>query len=369
MDGTTIENVRVFDGHQLSAPGPIFVDRGRIVDYRPTGGSIDGRGGTLLPGLIDTHVHIETHDELRECARWGVTTVLDMATPHPEQTLPLRHQDGVADLFSAGYPAVAPGATAVTKMGYPPDMAVAGPGDAPSFVQARVNDGVDYLKIIVEDPKQPGTRALDVETITALVDAAHHHGLKVIGHVITETAVQIAVQARIDVLTHVPVQAVVSLATARRVLGEGFVVSPTLIMMRGICDTIGRKPLLRALSALRVIPKMDYENARACTERFHRAGVPILAGTDANADPTTPFSPAHGQSLHEELRLLVGAGLSPVDALRAATIVAATTFGLDRGSVEPGRRADLLLVEGDPTADISATERIRHVWIKGDLVR
>jgi len=275
----------------------------------------------------------------------------------------------VADLFSAGYPAIAPGARAITKMGYPATIAVSGPGAAEAFVEARVNDGVDYLKIIVEDPKQPGTKALNVETITALVEAAHRRGLKVIGHVVTGTAVRMAMQARVDVFAHVPIQAVISAAMTERALGEGFVVSPTLVTMRGICNTIGRKPLLRALAGMRLMPKMDYENARRSTELFHRAGVPILAGTDANADPTTPFSPTHGDSLHEELRLLVGAGLSPIEALRAATILPATIFGLDRGAIDEGRRADLLLVDGDPTTDISATERIRHVWIRGDLVR
>ncbi|MFQ6199900.1 amidohydrolase, partial [Streptomyces sp. NPDC000405] len=71
---------------------------------------------------------------------------------------------------------------------------------------------------------------------------------------------------------------------------------------------------------------LDYENARASVHRLHEASVTILAGTDANADPTAPFSPPHGEALHEELRLLVDASLTPVEALRAATVAPAEAF-------------------------------------------
>jgi imidazolonepropionase-like amidohydrolase len=151
---------------------------------------------------------------------------------------------------------------------------------------------------------------------------------------------------------------------------EGLIASPTLVMMRGTSESLGRRPLLRILATLRIIPRPDYANSRASVRRLHEAGVPILAGSDANADPATPFSPPHGESLHTELGLLVDAGLTPVEALRAATSRAADAFGLtDRGAVEPGRRADLVLVDGDPTTDIRAAQRIKHVWAGGVRVR
>ncbi|MGH3942296.1 MAG: amidohydrolase family protein [Pseudonocardiaceae bacterium] len=92
-----------------------------------------------------------------------------------------------------------------------------------------------------------------------------------------------------------------------------------------------------------------------------QAGVTILAGTDATASGT-----AHGASLHHELELLGRAGLSPSQALTAATAAPAARFGLtDRGRIAPGLAADLLLVEGDPTADITTTRNIVGVWRKG----
>jgi imidazolonepropionase-like amidohydrolase len=91
------------------------------------------------------------------------------------------------------------------------------------------------------------------------------------------------------------------------------------------------------------------------------AGVPLLAGTDAN-----PFAPLHGTALHRELVLLTEAGLSNEEALAAATSVPARHFGLaDRGRIAPGLRADLVLVDGDPTRDITATANIVDVWRRG----
>ncbi len=94
------------------------------------------------------------------------------------------------------------------------------------------------------------------------------------------------------------------------------------------------------------------------------AGVPILAGTDAPAPGSW-----NGASLHQELELLVKAGLSPSEALSAATSVPARTFGLkDRGLIAPGLRADLVLVHGDPTRDITSTRDIVAVWKAGKLL-
>ena len=102
-------------------------------------------------------------------------------------------------------------------------------------------------------------------------------------------------------------------------------------------------------------------NATESVRRLHAAGVPVLAGTDAG-NPGT----AHGASLHGELALLVAAGLSPAEALNAATALPSRLFELgDRGRVAVGRRADLLLVDGDPTRDIEATRAIVAIWKNG----
>ncbi|GAB3570807.1 amidohydrolase family protein [Amycolatopsis endophytica] len=356
MEAITIENVRIFDGTGLTPPGSVHLHGDRIVaEAVPGARTADGGGGALLPGLIDTHVHVGRRAELAACARWGVTTALDMAAPDPGATLPLRHLDGVTDLFSAGFPAVAPDSGPIAALGYPGEIAVCGPGSAEAFVARRVRDGVDYLKILVEDPGLPGAKALAPETVAALVRAAHDHGLRVVAHATTLGAYRLAVEAAVDVVTHVPMNAAVTADLAAQVA----VASPTLTMMRGVCTTIGSNPALG----------LAYDNARDSVRALDAAGVTIVAGSDANAESSAPFSPPHGESLHEELRLLVDADLSPAAALRAATSAAAEAFGLaDRGVVAAGRRADLVLVDGDPTVEIEATTRIRQVWIGGQKI-
>jgi hypothetical protein len=109
---------------------------------------------------------------------------------------------------------------------------------------------------------------------------------------------------------------------------------------------------------------LSEKNAEAAVRELKAAGVPILAGTDA-PNPGT----AHGASIHRELELLVRAGLTPTDALAAATSVPAATFHLnDRGRIAAGKRADLVLVKGDPTQGITATRDIVAVWKAGAKV-
>jgi hypothetical protein len=120
--------------------------------------------------------------------------------------------------------------------------------------------------------------------------------------------------------------------------------------------------LFRSLEAgFRIRAEGPPEAAAAAIAQLRDAGVDILAGTDS---PNT--GTAFGASLHEELALLVAAGLSPEQALTAATAAPAARFGLeDRGRLAPGLRADLLLVEGDPTHDIKATRKIAGIWMGG----
>jgi imidazolonepropionase-like amidohydrolase len=114
------------------------------------------------------------------------------------------------------------------------------------------------------------------------------------------------------------------------------------------------------------MPGASFDSARASVAAAYRAGVPVLAGTDTNTDAEAPGSFTFGDSLHHELELLVDAGLSTTDALRAATVLPAEHFGLtDRGVIAPGRRADLVLVEGDPLRDIRAVRSISRVWCGG----
>jgi imidazolonepropionase-like amidohydrolase len=345
MRRTALTNVRVFDGAGLTGPRTVVID-GAVIGTDAAGArTIDGRGGVLLPGLVDAHIHLHGRENLEQLTRHGVTTALDMATTSAELLASLRHQPGLTDIRSAGIPAIGPAGPHAHMPGMPAEAVVSEPGRAKDFVAARVAAGSDYLKIVLEAPGGGGPA---LSAARALTEAAHELGLLVVAHAASAGAYTMALDAGVDLVTHAPLGPPISPADAGRVPAT----VPTLTMMRGMAAAFGKPEF--------------YAGARASVAVMHRAGVPILAGTDANTEPGSPSPVAHGAALHDELELLTEAGLSTVDALRAATDLPAKHFRLpDRGAIRPGLRADLVLVDGDPVADIRATRAIAGVWCAG----
>jgi imidazolonepropionase-like amidohydrolase len=140
---------------------------------------------------------------------------------------------------------------------------------------------------------------------------------------------------------------------------------PTLCMMEGIINKLIAAGIASKPGA-DVAKGPAYANASDSVSALYARGVPVLAGTDANAAPFAPAAIAHGESLHHELELLVNAGVSSVDALLAATGLAAKHFGLnDRGRIAPGLRADLVLIGGDPISEITMSRNVERVWCGG----
>jgi imidazolonepropionase-like amidohydrolase len=356
MMTTAIENVRVLEGGGLSEPRRVAFDDAVLDDPGASADVVvDGAGSTLLPGLIDAHMHtVLGRADLQNLVQWGVTTGLDMAAWPVGFVKAMRHEKGVAQILSATVPAVGPAGNHAKMPGFPADGIVTTPEEARAFVEQRVLDGADWIKIITEAAPPAG---MDQGTVNAIVQAAHEHGLLVVAHSITTGAFRVAVDAGVDISTHAPLDAVLDDQTISRMRDMGMVSIPTLTMMEGTARLFAARGL-------------RYENARESVRRFHEAGIRILPGTDANSAPGAPLAPKHGESLHHEFELLTQAGLYPAEVLSGATSLAAETFSLkDRGTIEPGKRADLLLIGGDPTTDIDATRTIIGVWIAGERIR
>ncbi|MEU8636465.1 amidohydrolase family protein [Amycolatopsis sp. NPDC048633] len=346
MTKTALTGVRVFDGTALTGPTTVVLD-GPLIGSDATGAEIvDAAGATLLPGLVDAHVHLLTPDDLRALAAHGVTTALDMACWPRERADSFRGQ--VPDIRSAGLPAIGPGGNHAKMPGMPEEAILTAPGQAADFVARRVAEGSDYLKVVVEGD------LLDQATIDAVVAEGKAHGKLTVAHAASVDAYRRAVRAGADVITHVPRDGVLDAETTSKMAEQGQIAVPTLTMMDALTTKLGAD---------------GYAFSRDSVTALHAAGVPILAGTDAFSAPMLPFPVVHGASLHQELALLVEAGLSEPDALRAATDLPARYFGFpDRGAVRAGLRADLVLVDGDPTRDITATGKIRRVWAAGEVV-
>ena len=365
-----IKNVRIFDGSRIAEPRTVVIENG-LLGSEPTGGEeIDGENNILIPGLIDCHVHLQTEADLHAMASWGVTTGLGMAEWPPSTHQSLRNKTGLTDIRSAGMPATCPGSIHSKLLPMPPEKLVTGPCDAEAFVAERVKEGADYIKIIADVPGP------DQETLNAITAMAQKEGKMVIAHASSYTPFCMAQDAGVDVITHAPRDKVVDYELARKMAESKQISVPTLTMMEGLSTPPSWSAILRLLlqpsmfltiaSHIWRQPPQKYENSKDSVTAMYKTGVPILAGTDANSEPSSPFQVRHGEALHRELELLVEAGMSTADVLRSATSLPGKLFGLDdRGVIEDGKRADLVLLSEDPLKDIKATRSIRRVWCGG----
>ena len=376
------KNVRVFDGRKIIPRCTVVVEGPKIIAVGnrvavPAGAEVvEGKGLTLLPGLIDSHVHVFAPAELRRSLMFGVTTVMDMMTVPGFMRFVKTMQAAtgtpdMADLFSAGLAATAPGGHGTEYGGDVPTLTK--PEEAADFVAKRKAEGSDYIKIM----SGAGPHLLGPDVIAAVAAEARKQGLLSVVHINIRKYAREAIEAGVNGLGHCfadvpPERDLIDLMKANR----AFVI-PTLSVMSELPDAkvidLIHDPRLAPylspdlLAALEIRkPKMTdtdwtFRAAEETARRFYEGGVRVIAGTDASNPGTT-----HGLSLHGELELLVGAGIKPLDALAAATSIPAEVFGLkDRGRIAPGLRADLLLVNGNPGEDITATRDIAGVWKLG----
>jgi imidazolonepropionase-like amidohydrolase len=264
----------------------------------------------------------------------------------------LQNHPGLTDIRFTGVGANALNSThTMAGIGSVPlNETITSPSEAPDFVARQLGAGATIIKMTAEDA---GTPSLSQETMNAIVVAAHAKDVLVACHAADYSAVDRALTAHVDQSHHVPKDFPLNSTLISRFLAQKTVSVPTLSIFQQF-DIGGRPGGAQAFAV-----------TTASAGALHAAKVPILAGTDAN-NVAGPFSLAFGSSLHTELELLVQAGLSPVEALRSATVLAAQhNLLFDRGVVAPGMRADLLLISGDPIANISATRDIQRVWIGG----
>ena len=388
---TLIQNVRVFDGEKNLGVRNVLLDKGKIINANfkakisPDMTLVDGKGRTLLPGLIDAHVHAYQDQDLP--LLFGVTTQIDMFTAVPlmkdmNQRMAAGKNSRNADLISAGVLATAPGGHG-TEYGMEVDT-LTKPEQAQAWVDRRIAEGSHFIKIVMEHGGG-GLKfnSLDVDTVQALIKASHARGKLAVVHIGTFEDAKAALGAGADGLVHLYVGSNITEAQSKEIVAlakkNGSFVIPTFSVLESMAgiksqDLLNDASMMNLLGKTQVIPlnstygkqenKQWMTAPNTLTAALHAAKVPVLAGTDAGNTGTQ-----YGISLHHELSSLVNAGLSPSAALQAATSAPAKAFRLkDRGYIMNGYKADVMLVEGDPTSDITATRRIVEVWKDGEIV-
>jgi len=378
-----IRNVRIFDGERVIEANSIAVAHGKIVGVGtnvaspPDAQVVDGSGDTLLPGLIDSHVHAWVRDVLEMGLVMGVTTELDMYMRW-EDSLKWRAEEskGAADIadFRTAGTAIAVAGGHGTEADLPPMIPISRPNEAQAFVDERIAHGSDYIKVIYDNG--PRFAAMSKVTLAAIVKAAHSRHKMVIVHVASAQGYLDVIDSGADGLAHVPIVklpeplfrhaakvhhifAITTLGFTDFFFGRGRLWSklPEDPSIAPYLGPMARQNLEQP--GFNNLDHISYADNEADLRTLHDAGVPLLAGTDANGAQA-------GAILHTELELMVNAGLTPTETLADATSVPAKMFSLDdRGRIAPGMRADLLLVHGDPTKDIHATRDIVAIWKQG----
>jgi imidazolonepropionase-like amidohydrolase len=390
----------------------VLIDEGRILtvgaapEAVPRGTRrIDARGKFLMPGFTDMHTHVENDRLLR---LWSANQSLPDGTVVLEDVLLPYLAHGVTQIFNLTAMAEAVGQSAAIESGqvlgphianapmidgspplWPPGMtrAAATPADGRQAVRDAAGDGFAFVKAY---------GMLSLETFTAIVDEARRHRMRVVGHIPQRGKNLTAqfFQPGFDLVAHAEEYAQQTqkpdfdaipryVEMAKR---NGTWLVATLTLDERIVEQMRDPSTLRTRPEMRYLPPYEYHavlNANSYMENraqraplvqaivdfnqalvraFVAAGIPVLTGTDAPVPGTVP-----GFSLHDEFDALTRAGMTNTQVLEATTRRAAQWLGTigDRGTVAAGKRADLVLLEADPRAQIANTRRIAAVILGG----
>jgi imidazolonepropionase-like amidohydrolase len=379
---TALRAARLFDGERFVRDPLVVLDGGHVAVVGATvpGVVVTDLGDvTILPGFIDTHVHLafdaspdpvgalgtrsadETRAAMTEAAlatlRCGVTTVRDLGDLG-YLSLGLRGTPGLPTILAAGPPVTTPGGHCHFLGGATGNTEAA----VRAAVRERAERGCDVVKIMASGGTlTPGSAQhetqFDVRVLRAAVDEAHKHGLPVTAHAHASDAIADALAAGVDGMEHVSFWSADGVDDRPDLLAEIVARQVVVGATVGLVPTPGMVPPPAVLAR---VPKILVTLGTLIAD-----GALVVAGTDAGIGPPKPHSP-----LPTAVAQLVSLGMSPLDALRTVTSVAAGVCGLAsrKGRLAPGFDADLVVVGGDPLTDPACVGDVRAVYLGGRIV-
>ncbi|MBS1813109.1 MAG: CIA30 family protein [Acidobacteria bacterium] len=360
---------------------------------------INAEGQTLLPGLFDLHTHLfnsatgaGTPDWAKHMKTYlycGVTSIVDLS-PYPEMYEPIRR------LLKTGIiagPRVSLAARMTTPGGHGAEggrgeihtQEISTPREAIAAVQHVVPYRPDVIKVFSDGWRYGAASdmtSINEDALTAIVEEAHKTGIEVVTHTVTLERAKIAARAGVDAIIHGIGNAEADKELIQLMKAHNTFYAPTLSVYERK-DPNNNSPLLKAVleqskpestSALPIAPTAApanpaqtpqakrWEKLMHNTAAMKKGGVTFGNGTDAGMPSTY-----HGWATLHELQLLVAGGLTPLEAITAATGNSAKALKVDneRGTIAAGKLADLVLVEGSPQQNISDIERIKSVFLGG----
>jgi imidazolonepropionase-like amidohydrolase len=351
IDGTgsapILDAVIAIRGDQIVGVGPAG-----SVAIDPAAQIIDLQGKTILPGLINAHAHTTSldDDQLRAFTQAGVTTVRDMAGPldlltQRVQRLAELNDPSLPRLRIAGPMITVPGGHPISIYGERPEsIAVRNPAEARTVVERLLDAGVNHIKIAVSGRTDVDWPELTDEEIRAIVAIAHQRGARVTAHIDRASALRRAVLDGLDDAGHMPRDRM-SDALIALMVERGVALVPTIDVYENLAEERGNGEAWRQST----LPIME-DNLR----RFVAAGGILALGDDYGNPGVALGLP------DDEIEKWLGAGLTPMQIIVAATQGSAQVCGIDQelGTLVPGKIADILVVDGDPLSDLGVLRQV-----------
>ncbi|KIK63645.1 hypothetical protein GYMLUDRAFT_57319 [Collybiopsis luxurians FD-317 M1] len=359
---TAITNVGVFDGSTILPAQTVIFD-GESITSDPSNIEtfVDGTGKFLIPGLMDSHVHPGACDDLSALASFGVTTAFLMSCENYTQCDMLMDQEGLTDIIRAGHPAVGPNSRHAQLGNLTSDQLLFPDANLTATVDYVFGNGSDFFKITAElnGPTQ--------EQQNELVLQVHALGKQTMTHASTLEAYTQAIASGTDGIQHVFNDGLLNTSLISEIKSSTYMfITPTMEVFR---IAYAHPELLFTLQGNSTANTTFASRVQPNVKSLYEAGIPLLAGTDAVGDAfanITGASLPYGLTLHCELENFVEIGMTPSEALRAATVEPAYWHRLrDRGVIRPGLKADLVLLNSNPLQNISNARDIARVWVNG----